>query len=119
MKTNLSTLIAVLCILCLTFPVAAAAADVTGKWDFVLDTQGGERRAAADFRLDGETVSGKWGEADAKGTYTDGKLELSFPLNSEVGPGILKISGKVEDKQITGTWQFESYSGTFKATRPE
>ena len=119
MKTTLNTLIAVLCILCLTFPVAAAGADVTGKWDFVLDTQGGDRRAAADFRLDGETVSGKWGEADAKGTYADGKLELSFPLNSEVGPGTLKISGKVEDKQITGTWQFEGYSGTFKAIRAE
>ena len=119
MKTTLNTLIAVLCILCLTFPVSAAAAEVTGKWDFVLDTQGGERRAAAEFRLDGETVSGKWGEADVKGTYADGKLELSFPLNSEVGLGTLKISGKVEDKQIAGTWQFEGYSGTFKAIRAE
>ena len=119
MKTTLNTLIAVLCIVCLTIPVAAAADDVTGKWSFVLDTQDGERRAAAEFRLDGETVSGRWAEADAKGTYADGKLELSFPLNSEVGPGTLKISGRVEGRVITGTWQFEGYSGTFKATRPE
>jgi hypothetical protein len=119
MKTTLNTLIAALCIPCLTSPVAAAAADVTGKWNFVLDTQDGERRTAAEFRLDGETVSGKWGETDAKGTYADGKLELSFPLNSEAGLGTLKISGKVEGKQITGTWQFESYSGTFQAARAE
>ena len=105
--------------LCLLSLQMVWAAEVSGKWNFVLDTEGGERRASADFVLEGEKVTGKYGEADVQGTCVDGKLELSFPLNSEVGPGTLKISGKVAEKEITGTWKFETYSGTFKPTRPE
>ena len=105
--------------LCLLSLQMVWAAEVSGKWNFVLDTEGGERRASADFVLEGEKVTGKYGEADVQGTCVEGKLELSFPLNSEVGPGTLKISGKVAEKEITGTWKFETYSGTFKATRPE
>jgi len=100
---------------------AAAAADITGKWQFVLNTEGGDRTAAATFQVDGNKVSGKWGDAnaDVAGTFTDGALDLAFPYNSdEAGPGTLKLKGKLEGDALTGTWEFQEYSGTFKATRP-
>jgi len=100
----------------------AAAGDVSGKWQFVLNTEGGDRNAAANFQVDGEKVSGKWGDAnaDVAGTWSDGKLDLAFPYNSdEAGPGTLKIKGKMEGDALTGTWEFQEYSGTFKATRPQ
>jgi hypothetical protein len=95
------------------------AAEVSGKWNFVFNTEGGERTFSAEFVADGQKVNGRFGDADVQGTFVDDKLELSFPLNSEIGPGTLKVSGKVEGKEISGSWVFESYSGTFKATRQE
>jgi hypothetical protein len=97
----------------------AADAGIAGKWDFVLDTEGGERKAPAEFTLDGDNVTGKWGGADVKGTFTDGKLDLSFPFTSdEAGPGTLGIKGKLDGEALVGDWSFQTYSGTFKATRP-
>ncbi len=94
------------------------AADISGKWQFVFDTEGGNRDFQADFKVIGKAVTGTWnGKAEVKGTIEDAKLELEFPTTSdEVGEGTLKMSGKVSDT-ITGTWSFQSYSGTFKATR--
>ena len=100
--------------------LAAVLADpITGKWDFALDTPGGERRASPTFQLDGEKVTGKWEDADVKGTFVDGKLNLAFDYTSaEVGvTAPLKIEGAVEGDAISGKWEFGEYNGTFKATR--
>ncbi len=99
-------------------PDASAPADITGKWQFLFETEGGPRTFEADFKLDGKTVTGRWDKkADVKGTYDAGKLNLEFPSTSEeVGDGVLKIDGKLTDV-LTGNWSFQSYSGTFKATR--
>ncbi len=71
------------------------------------------------FQQDGEQVTGKWGNGDVKGTFTEGKvLNLEFPVNSEeAGPGTLKIKGELADDALSGNWSFNDYSGTFKATR--
>jgi hypothetical protein len=97
-----------------------AAGDVSGKWHFVFDTEGGPRNFDADFKVDGKTVTGTWdGKPDVKGTYQDGKLDLEFHVVSEeAGPGTLKLSGKASET-ITGNWSFENYSGSFTATRPK
>ena len=94
-------------------------ATVAGKWHFVLDTEGGDRTFDPVFQQDGEQVTGKWGNGDVKGTFTEGKLlNLEFPVNSEeAGPGTLKIKGELADDALSGNWSFNDYSGTFKATR--
>jgi hypothetical protein len=102
---------------------AAKSADtpvtVAGKWHFVMDTEGGDRTIDAVFQQDGQQVTGKWGKEDLKGTFTDGKmLSLEFPVNSEeAGPGTLKIKGELAGDAIVGNWNFNDYTGTFKATR--
>ena len=99
---------------------AASKLDVSGKWHFVLQTEGGEREREATFQQDGQKVTGKWDDADVQGTFGDGKLDLEFPINTEeAGKGTLKIKGQLAADALTGTWEFQEYSGTFKATRAQ
>lgn len=102
----------------LALSAQTASPDISGKWEFVLDTEGGPRTRMADFKLDGKTVTGTWEKKpDVKGTFSEGKLDLEFPLDSEeVGQGTLKLNGKLGET-LTGSWSFQTYSGTFKATR--
>ena len=97
---------------------APPAPTVTGKWHFVLDTESGDRVFEPIFQQTGDQVTGKWGDGDVKGTFSDGKLNLEFPVNSEeAGPGTLKIKGLLADEALSGDWAFNEYAGTFKATR--
>src|SRR5579872_5059716 len=95
--------------------------DISGKWHFVYQTEAGERDNDAVFKLDGDQVTGKYGDADVKGTFKDGDLDLAFPFNSdEAGmTATLKMKGKLKDGKLTGNWQFGDYDGTFVATRVE
>jgi hypothetical protein len=109
---------------CLTLGVQAAIAadsEVAGKWHFVLDTPGGDRDVDAEFIVDGEKVTGKWGTSDVSGTYADGKLALAFSMTSEEAgeTSTMKITGKFDGGALTGDWEFSSYSGTYKAARPK
>ncbi|MCC7176075.1 MAG: hypothetical protein IT159_12840 [Bryobacterales bacterium] len=98
----------------------AAAEDVSGNWHFVLQTPGGEREADAAFKVNGEEVTGTFGDAEVKGTFKNGALELAFPLNSpEAGPGTMSIKGTLADGALSGSWEFAGYEGTFLAKRPQ
>jgi hypothetical protein len=91
---------------------------IAGKWHFVVETEGGERIVDPVFQLDGDRVTGKWNTADVKVTFSGGKLDLAFPYNSEeAGEGTLKIKGELKGDTLTGTCEFEGYTGIFKATR--
>ena len=103
--------------------VPAASTTIVGKWHFVLETPGGDREADAELSVDQDgKVTGKFGSSDVAGTYKDGKLDLDFPFTSdELGQTAeLKFAGKLDDaSELTGTWEYVSYSGTFKAMRPK
>jgi hypothetical protein len=120
MKSILLVLAVLFCAI-LWMPASRAqttAANVSGKWHFVLDTEGGDRIVEPMFQQSGETVTGKWGANDVKGTFADGKLTLEFHLDSdEAGPGTMKISAVLADNVLTGDWAFEQYNGKFKGTR--
>ncbi len=106
-----------LALLALVLPLHAAT-DVTGSWQFVMNTQGGDRTARATFKVDGKTVTGTWETAKVQGTFADDVLELSFPLDSsEAGAGTLGIKAKLVNDELTGEWTFQTYGGTLKATR--
>jgi len=96
----------------------AQMADISGKWHFVLQTEGGERDVDANFQQQAEKVTGTWDKAKVQGTFSDGKLNLEFPIESEeAGPGTLTLKGQLEGDALTGTWAFQTYDGKFKATR--
>ena len=104
---------------------AAHAQDtgLSGKWHFVLDTEGGDREVDAVFTVDADgKVTGKFGVTDVAGTYADGKMNLSFTMTSEEtgDTAPLKLVGTLSGAAgLSGTWEFASYSGTFTATRPK
>ncbi len=103
----------------LLIPKASAQApDISGKWHFVLQTEGGDRDVDAEFQQQADKITGTWDKAKVKGTFTDGKLNLEFPIDSEeAGPGTLTLKGQLEGETLTGTWAFQTYDGKFKATR--
>jgi hypothetical protein len=113
----------VLCVFCaitlFTPPQVAAESKLDGRWQFVLDTPGGEHEADVLFKVEGDQVTGKWNKEDLKGTYDGGDLQLSFEITpEETGEkGTLVIKGKHDGDNITGTWAFGEYNGDFKATR--
>ena len=107
---------------CMVLFVAAlvAADDVSGSWHFVFQTPGGEREMDASLKVDGGQVTGKFADADVKGTYKEGAMELAFPFNSsEGGPGTMSIKGSLASGALSGAWEFAGYSGTFTAKRPQ
>lgn len=122
MKWLMAVLVSVLCAGMLGQRAQAqnGAASVAGKWHFVLDTEGGDRDYDANFVQDGNKVTGKFGKDNVQGTFDDGQLKLEFPVNSEeAGPGTLKITGALASDALTGNWEFQQYSGTYKAKRTQ
>jgi hypothetical protein len=100
----------------------ASTGDVSGKWQFVVTTPGGDLQANAEFKLDGKKVSGTFDSTPVDGTFADGKLDLSFAYDAEskgAGKGTMKINGDLSGDELSGKWEFGEYSGTFKATRPK
>jgi hypothetical protein len=102
---------------------APATAGISGKWQFILDTPGGDRDVDAEFTVDADgKVSGTFGHTSAIGTYKDGQINLDFEMTAdETGETAhMKLNGKLDDvPSITGTWAFSAYDGTFKALRPK
>jgi hypothetical protein len=109
------------CALMLMAAMSVWAAGLAGKWTFKVETPNGQRVFAVELRVDGDRVSGTWGDAQAKGTFREGKLELDFPFTPRdvATTANLKISGKLDGAEIKGTWAWDQYSGTFVAARPE
>lgn len=118
MKRALALLFAVTAVLVCSG--MARAGDVTGKWKFTLETPSGDRQMEAEFKQDGDSVSGTWGATKINAKIADGKFEFSFPFTpEETGQeGTLKIKLQVDsDESISGTWEFDEYNGPLKGAR--
>jgi autotransporter translocation and assembly factor TamB len=92
---------------------------IAGTWKFTLDTPGGVREIGVVLEQNGDRISGTWDKSSAvKGTFAGGKLELAFPIQTqEAGNGTIRITGSMQGQNLAGKWEFQSYDGTFKATR--
>lgn len=95
------------------------AAEIDGKWNFVMQTDGGERRVQPEFQSDGEKVTGKWDRSNVAGTFRDGELLLSFPMTSTEGQisANLNVKAKLSGGELKGNWEFGGYSGSFVGTK--
>lgn len=95
--------------------VMMLAADLTGSWEFEVQTDAGSGKPRFQLTQKGETLSGKYsgalGEADVTGTVKDNAVKIRF----EVSGALVVYSGQVlEDGsmkgsvdiagQATGTW---------------
>ena len=112
-------LLSLSCVLAGALTMAAASSEVAGKWDFVFATPVGERKGLLDIAVEGTQVTAKMGETVLTGAYQDGKLELKGKVYSAEGgyTAELRINGKVEGDQISGTAVWDTYEMTFTAKR--
>ena len=99
----------------------AAAADVTGKWNFSVQLDMGSGSPTFVFQQDGEkltgTYSGQAGEAELTGTVKENKIQFSF----ESAFGTVTYEGTIEeDGTMKGTADYGGQaSGTWTAKRAE
>ncbi|HYI95786.1 MAG TPA: hypothetical protein VEX68_19755 [Bryobacteraceae bacterium] len=101
--------------------IAASAllgADLNGKWNFIWQTPGGERRSTLTFTQNAEKVEARFpdGKEPVTGTFKDGTLSLAgrvyspeagdtadFQLHGTLSEGELKGKGGWGEHQLTFT----------------
>jgi hypothetical protein len=98
-------------------------ADLNGKWDFVWQTPGGERRSTLTFTQNAEKVEARFpdGKEPVTGTFKDGKLALAGRVySSEAGEAAdFQLNGSLSEGQLKGTGGWGEHQLTFTATKAE
>lgn len=106
--------------------VAAAAllgADLNGKWEFVWQTPGGERRSTITFAQTDEKVEARFPDVKepVSGTLKGGKLSLAGPLYSpEAGhTAEFRLTGTLSEGQLKGSGGWGEHELTFTARKAD
>jgi hypothetical protein len=103
--------------------VGLLGADLNGKWSFIWQTPGGERRSTLTFKQSAENVEAHFpdGKEAIKGIFRDGKLSLSGRLfSSEAGEAAdFHMQGILSDGELKGTGGWGEHQLTFTARKAE
>jgi hypothetical protein len=97
---------------------AAFAADISGAWQFTLETAKGKGTPSFEFKQDGEkltgTYSGKFGSAPLSGTVKGDQIEFAF----EAPSGKFHYTGTIDGPNMKGDYELEGKEkGTFTASK--
>jgi hypothetical protein len=98
----------------------SVAAGIDGTWNFTYVTPDGDLRATARLRADGEELIFVQDGNEIIGTYSNGEFQIEAKdyYSGQAGYSAnLILKGQVAGDEITGTWTFDVYSGTFSAKR--
>ncbi|HKW99881.1 MAG TPA: hypothetical protein VJN43_19225 [Bryobacteraceae bacterium] len=104
----------------LALACAALASDISGTWEFTVDTAQGSGSPSFTFKQDGEkltgTYSGMFGKADLSGTVKGDKVEFSFEAGNV---GKASYRGTLESPtRMKGECEYGDVGkGTFTATK--
>jgi hypothetical protein len=96
---------------------AALAADISGSWEFAVETSAGSGSPTFEFKQDGEklsgTYSGMFGTAPISGTVKGDDVEFTFEASGVNGK--IRYKGKLEGAaRIKGDVEFgDMGKGTF------
>jgi hypothetical protein len=115
-------------LVCVTLAFGAAlsaqAVNITGKWAFNVQTDGGGGTPTMTFKQEGEKLtghySGQFGEHDFTGTVKGKEVKFSFTMNAQGQDIDAVYTGAIEDKDnMKGTVALAGgqLSGTFTAKR--
>ena len=121
MKRILSTTFVLLFVL--TAALVAQTADITGTWDFAVETAAGAGTPTFTFKQEGEKLTGSYkgqlGEAPLTGTVKGADVKFSFKLNAQGQDLAITYTGKIEGKDsMKGTAAYgELGEGTWTAKR--
>ncbi len=111
-----------------SIPSASAAqsspVDLTGKWLFTVNTDGGSGTPTVTLTQKGDSLTGHYssqllGEADLKGTVKDGKFSFALQGNVQGTAVTVTYTGTIESKDaLKGSVDLGGMaSGTFTAKR--
>jgi len=89
----------------------ALAADVSGTWNFTVETPAGTGNPTFVFQQDGEKLTGTYtgmlGKADVTGTVKGDKIQFQFEASYEGQKFAVRYSGTIESPtRMKGTAQF-------------
>jgi len=119
-------------VLTIAAPTVAAAqaekpapkTDLTGKWQFTVNTENGTGTPTVTLKQVGDTLTGRYssqvlGEADLKGTVKDGKIDFTFRAEVQGTALVVTYTGTVvSNDSLKGSLSLgELGSGTFTAKR--
>jgi hypothetical protein len=99
------------------------AADISGSWDFNVDTAAGSGSPSFVFKQDGEkltgTYSGLFGKADLTGTVKGNQIDFQFNFSYSGESGVAHYTGTIEsDKKMSGKVQIGDLGdGTWTGTK--
>ncbi len=102
---------------------AAGATNITGVWNFTVETSAGSGSPTFTFKQDGEnltgTYKGQFGEAPLTGTVKGADVKFTIKVNAQGQDLTINYVGKIEGKDsMKGTASFgELGEGTWTAKR--
>ncbi len=102
---------------------AAGALDISGAWNFSVETAAGSGTPTMMFKQDGKNLSGTYegqlGKADLKGTLEGSDIRFSFKVDAQGQQLEVTYTGKVEGKDsMKGTVKLAEFAeGTWTASR--
>jgi len=80
--------------------------DVTGTWDFQVETGQGSGTPVFTFKQEGEKLSGSYkgtfGEAPVTGTVKGNKIDFSFKVSGDIA-GTITYAGTIEGDTMKGS----------------
>lgn len=86
-------------------PSSGEKIDVTGAWNFTVETDAGSGNPSFTFKQDGEKLTGRYkgafGEADLTGTVKGDKIEFSIKVTGQL-EGVVTYTGATDGKTIKG-----------------
>jgi len=103
--------------------VPLLAHDISGNWEFNVETSAGSGSPSFVFRQDGEkltgTYSGLLGKADLTGTVKGDQVDFQFKFDYSGQSGVAHYSGTIESAtQMKGKVQFGDLGdGTWTGTK--
>jgi len=99
------------------------AHDISGNWEFVVDTSAGSGSPSFVFKQDGEkltgTYTGLFGKAEVTGTVKGDQIDFKFDFSYSGQSGVAHYSGTIEsDKKMKGKVEIgDMADGTWTATK--
>jgi hypothetical protein len=98
-------------------------ADLTGRWNFIWQTPGGERRSTLTFKQNSDNVEALFPDSKEpiKGTFKDGKLSLSGRVFSqEAGEAAeFHLQATLTGSELKGSGGWGDHALTFTANKSE
>ncbi len=99
----------------------SSAVNVTGDWEFTVETDAGSGSPAFTFKQEGEKLTGKYkglfGESDLTGTVKGDQIEFSFKVSGQI-EGTMTYSGTTDGKTMKGKVNLAGVGeGTFTGKR--